>query len=381
MRKAAHESVHKSQDFYENQTTEALLLARGGLQDALGWNKHVRRAVASMTTSCIYNKPTITSEQDGRIGYIQGFAARATSAAAPGAHWAVEKLPWMRYIPSRWAPWKRTAKEWHRKDSEIFLQLYGQVRDKVIVGDEQASICATLIRNADRHGLSDLESAWTAAALYAAGSDPVFAVMLFWSLAMLVYPDTQERAQQELDTVVGRARVPTFADMPHLPYIRAMVKEANRWASALPLAVTQDNFYGDYFIPKGTIVVANTWELNRDPEVYGSDVHCFNPARFLDEQGKVISGPPGSKGEGHFTFGFGKRICVGRTIADNSLFINIATCLWAFSMTNVEGQKLNVGESDDDGLTIRPKPFDVEIQPRFPEAVTLLSHECELRGQ
>ena len=61
--------------------------------------------------------------------------------------------------------------------------------------------------------------------------------MLFWSLAMLVYPDAQKQAQEELDAVVGRARVPTFADMPHLPYIRAMVKEANRWASALPLAV------------------------------------------------------------------------------------------------------------------------------------------------
>lgn len=42
---------------------------------------------------------------------------------------------------------------------------------------------------------------------------------------MALYPETQARAQSELDTVVGRARLPTFADYDHLPYIRAMVKE------------------------------------------------------------------------------------------------------------------------------------------------------------
>ncbi len=46
---------------------------------------------------------------------------------------------------------------------------------------------------------------------------------------MIVYPETQKRAQAELDAVVGRDRLPSFADYEHLPYIRAMVKEALRW--------------------------------------------------------------------------------------------------------------------------------------------------------
>jgi cytochrome P450 len=36
------------------------------------------------------------------------------------------------------------------------------------------------------------------------------------------------------------------------------------------------------FIPKGTIVMANLWHLNHDPELYGADAEHFNPARFLD---------------------------------------------------------------------------------------------------
>ena len=62
-------------------------------------------------------------------------------------------------------------------------------------------------------------------------------MMAWWLLAMLAYPDTQARAQAELDAVVGRARLPTFADYHSLPYIRAMVKEVLRWRPVGPLGI------------------------------------------------------------------------------------------------------------------------------------------------
>ena len=70
-----------------------------------------------------------------------------------------------------------------------------------------------------------------------------------------------------------------------------------------PHRSTQDDYYEGYFVPKGSIVIANAWELNHDPDVYGADVHEFNPARHLDASGNLLPGPPGSKDEGHFTFG------------------------------------------------------------------------------
>ena len=54
-------------------------------------------------------------------------------------------------------------------------------------------------------------------------------------LAMVLYPDVMKRAQAEIDSVVGRDRMPTFADEPHLPYVRAMVKEILRWRPVGPL--------------------------------------------------------------------------------------------------------------------------------------------------
>ena len=71
----------------------------------------------------------------------------------------------------------------------------------------------------------------------AAGADTTRAALSWWTLAMLAYPDCQKRAQAEIDASVGRTRVPTFADMPHLPYICAMIKEVLRWRPVTPLGV------------------------------------------------------------------------------------------------------------------------------------------------
>jgi len=56
-------------------------------------------------------------------------------------------------------------------------------------------------------------------------------------LAMLLFPEVQKKAQDEIDSVVGSGRLPTFADRPYLPYVNAVVSEALRWHSVAPLGM------------------------------------------------------------------------------------------------------------------------------------------------
>ena len=239
------------------------------------------------------------------------------------------------------------------------------------------------------------------------GADTTSSMMAWWTLAMLAYPETQARAQAEIDAVVGRARLPTFTDYPHLPYVRAMVKEVLRWRPVAPLAAphksTEDDWYEGTFIPKGTICIPNLWHMNRDPEVYGQNTEDFDPTRYLDATGEMAPGESHIREEGHFSYGFGRRICVGRHMADNSLFINIAVLLWAVKIerkVDVLGQLLPLDmdgfvdhgvvvsvdssthpqvNSNLSGFYRRPVPFECEITPRFPEAPALLVQERELR--
>ena len=47
-------------------------------------------------------------------------------------------------------------------------------------------------------------------------------------LAIVTHPEVQVKGQRELDSVVGRERLPDFNDRPLLPYITAIVKEVLR---------------------------------------------------------------------------------------------------------------------------------------------------------
>ena len=80
---------------------------------------------------------------------------------------------------------------------------------------------------------------------------------------MAAYPEVQRKAQAELDTVVGQGRFPEFEDRDSLPYVCAVIKECLRWQMVTPLnaphKATEDDEYRGFFIPKGSLVIANLW--------------------------------------------------------------------------------------------------------------------------
>ena len=80
---------------------------------------------------------------------------------------------------------------------------------------------------------------------------------------MSLNPSVQQRAQAQLDAVVGSGRLPDFGDRPALPYIDAIVREALRWMPIVPLGIAhrtvEDDEFGGFFIPKGSIIIPNSW--------------------------------------------------------------------------------------------------------------------------
>ena len=63
--------------------------------------------------------------------------------------------------------------------------------------------------------------------------------------------------------MIGSGRLPTFEDREGLVYVNAIVKEMLRWFNVTPLGVShrtmEDDELNGYFIPKGSMVMANTW--------------------------------------------------------------------------------------------------------------------------
>ena len=76
-----------------------------------------------------------------------------------------------------------------------------------------------------------------------------------FTLAMVLYPAVQKKAQEEIDRVVGSTRLPTFADRASLPYVDALYREVLRWRPGAPLSFAhvtlKDDVYKGFHIPKG----------------------------------------------------------------------------------------------------------------------------------
>ncbi|KZP01116.1 cytochrome P450 [Calocera viscosa TUFC12733] len=202
--------------------------------------------------------------------------------------------------------------------------------------------------------------------------DTTATALKWFLLAMILYPETAAPARAELERVVGD-RPPSFADMDRLPQIEAMVKELLRWrppvAGGIVHMATEDIIYEEYLIPKGAMLLPIAWSICHDPSVYPNG-DTFDPSRFVDTAGNVKSPLPHTH-EDYLAFGHGRRICIGKSLAINSLLISIAHLLWAFDFRKgVDEHGVEVTPDPmaflDNGATVFPKPFPVKFVPRIP---------------
>lgn len=199
------------------------------------------------------------------------------------------------------------------------------------------------------------------------GTDTV-AVLIEWILArMVLHPDVQSKAQEELDRVVGRSRAVLESDLQSLVYLPAVVKEVLRLHPPGPLlswarlAITDTTVDG-YHVPTETTAMVNMWAITRDPEVW-DDPLSFKPERFMLGAGGVEFSVFGSDLR-LAPFGSGRRVCPGKALG-----LTTAT-YWAAHLFH-EFEWLQTGHDPVDlGEVLRlssemAEPLTVKVKPRL----------------
>ncbi|KAJ7611541.1 cytochrome P450 [Mycena polygramma] len=117
------------------------------------------------------------------------------------------------------------------------------------------------------------------------------------------------------------------------------------------------------------LVFANIRGMALNEDVY-SDPTSFRPERFLPK--------PVGRGEPYFNatvFGFGRRICTGKYVAENSLWVAIATILASCEISKAVDEHGNIIVPDNsltDGIIRHPKDTRCVISPRSPRAKDLV---------
>ncbi|XP_063965267.1 cytochrome P450 2U1-like [Lytechinus pictus] len=202
--------------------------------------------------------------------------------------------------------------------------------------------------------------------LMGAGTETTSETLLWGILYLSLYPDVQKQIHSEIDemTLKDSDDVIHYDQRKSLPYTQAAILEVLRCACVAPLSLprvtTRDLTVMGYSIPKGVEIWVNEWAINRDKNIW-SDSNEFNPGRFLDDSGRI---DPKRK-ESIIAFGEGRRMCLGRCLAEHMLFMFFTNLLRRFSFRLPEDGRTrpNVNRGNF-GLTYSPPLFDVIITPR-----------------
>ncbi|KAL2828860.1 cytochrome P450 [Aspergillus pseudoustus] len=373
------------------QDFESLQLMQDLLQTPDDFYQHNRRYSSSVITYVTYGY-RLPSWQHPLVKKIFSVLDNLTEMTAPGAH-AVDSFPSLKYIP-QWllGNWRTFAQRVFDHDSKVYLELWEDLKKRVDEGSAPECFCKTFYLNDyEKAGIDNLLAAYTCGGLLEAGSETTATTLNNWLLAMTLNPDVATKAQDELDRVVGRDRLPTWDDEPNLPYVRAMIKETLRWRPVnkfgMMHATSEDDWYEGHFIPKGSVVILNWWAIHRNPELY-ADPDEFRPERYLNHPLSaaeyINSADPYARD--HFTYGAGRRVCPGVHVAERSLYINIARVLWGFTIQKkrgADGQLLEPTMSMVRGFLSIPNPFPSDIKPRSAHHARLIQtvwKDAEAKG-
>ncbi|KAI0691331.1 cytochrome P450 [Cytidiella melzeri] len=342
---------------------------------------HVRRSAAAIVMMLSYGHQ-VAPEGDEYVSIADEALSYLARAGIFGTY-LVDYISALKYVPT-WAPgahFKRQALKWRQTVRAMLNQPFDMVKKRIAEGVATPCFAATQLEQLGGTEVDPREEELiknvAAIAFAVAGADTTVSAILSFFLAVMVYPEVQDKAQAEIDHVIGGGRLPTLDDRQDLPYIDAIVWECLRWNPVTPLGiarkVTEDDEYKGYRIPSGTTVLPNVWAILHDERTY-PDPFRFDPERFVDkERNRTL----GINEEPSAAFGFGRRVCPGKWLAVETIWLTVATVMATYTITkptDSNGKPIEPDIEYTPRLLSGPKPFQCSIVPRSEAALTLLRH-------
>ncbi|KJA13000.1 hypothetical protein HYPSUDRAFT_60128 [Hypholoma sublateritium FD-334 SS-4] len=321
------------------QTRKMYDMLYGFLNTPEDFEAHIKTLAGAIILFVIYGYD-VAPKDDHYVKLVE--STRPGFGLGLSPKWLVNSFPALRHIPS-WFPgagFKQYASAMSERNIEAREATYKYAMTTLASsGNGYKPIACSL---SDSYtSPTDLRILKEAAASgYGAGVGTTQGTITIFIEAMILFPDAQKKAQEEIDRVTRGKRLPEYDDEGSLPYIQALVREVVRWKPLLPLCLAhandEDDMYKGYYIPKGI--------LNDDDMTY--------------------------------VFGFGRRICPGRHLGLATVWLAVATILASFNLRrrrDASGNELPLNvKYTEYGVTCYPLPFECSITPRTDEARQLI---------
>ncbi|KAG0605005.1 hypothetical protein M758_9G025200 [Ceratodon purpureus] len=257
----------------------------------------------------------------------------------------------------------------HKKLDEI-LDLEGREQRRKNLNEEEEANCEKdfvdlLLETPSHDGVGTLDHVTIRAVvldMLFAGAETQSSTIEWVMAYLLRHRDVMQRAQAEVDNVVGSERVVQETDLEHLPYLDAVVKEVMRVQPSAPIGVNHESReecrVAGYNLPARTRLIFNIHAIHRDPSVYDRPKE-FDPSRFLNASSEGLQYQL-------MPFGAGRRICPGMPLANINMTHILAHLLHSFDWDLPDGEELDLVERFDGITAPKLRPLMTIAKPRKP---------------
>ncbi|KAF2074243.1 hypothetical protein CYY_004453 [Polysphondylium violaceum] len=188
--------------------------------------------------------------------------------------------------------------------------------------------------------------------LLVGGTDTTATTLQWMILYLSNNPHYQEKLFQEIKSISPDG-FPSLSDRGKFTFFNAVLKETFRRSPIVPLGlshmVAEDAQVEQYFLPKGTQVLANFYSASLDESIWEEPL-VFNPMRHFNSQSPVL------------VFSVGPRKCPGQNLSEDELFL-IGTKIFKLFKFSRPSEEL-FDESPVMGVTLEAKFFNSKIELR-----------------
>ncbi|KAF8209020.1 cytochrome P450 [Mycena galopus ATCC 62051] len=342
-------------------------LLRSLLQDPSDTMKRLRHMARSTIMSVAHGIHVLPTD-DPVTALARDALETIVVASIPG-RFCVDFIPALKYVPE-WVPgtgFKRMAKEWRKRATDMMELPFAEAK-RIIAnlipclasitqfqkasGNAPTSFVSVSLSSIDESEDKKVQEQAVkvmARTICVGGADTTVSALGTFVLTMLANPEFK-KAQTEIDSVIGDNDLPDFQDEEALPYLSALVKEVLRWRSVTPI--------GRYSTEENLFLISSNLKTNIHFLLNGK----LNPAVRSPE-----------------AFGFGCRICPGRHMAHDSVWLNIVSILATFDITKAIGDGRIIAPTYEyfTALVSMALPFKCTITPRSQRAIEVIRATAE----
>ncbi len=256
-------------------------------------------------------------------------------------------LPFSEYIERLPIPPMRRLRNVRTKLDEIVYRLIRERRQSGTLdrGDLLSMLLLAQDTEGDGGSMTDLQLRDECLTIILAGHETTANALTWTWMLLSKNPEAEAEMHAELDALGGK--LPGLDDLPKLKYTEMVLAESMRLyppAWAMGRQALEDHNFGEFFVPKDSMVLCSQWVMHKDHRFY-PDPMKFVPQRWTVEA--KASRPKFS----YFPFGAGPRQCIGESFAWMEGVLLLATIAQQWKLRLEPGHRI----VPQPAITLRPK--------------------------